>query len=61
MPVSPSDLQQTTMTEITDLQNNVLRTITNFSTRTRVRGLQLTYNIPYVYDLAAILCRQHTA
>jgi hypothetical protein len=59
MPVSPSDLQQTTMTEITDLQNNVLRTITNF--RTLVRGLQVTYNIPYVYDLVAILCRQHTA
>jgi len=59
MPVSPSDLQQTTMTEITDLRNNVLRTITNF--RTLVRGLQMTYNIPYVYDLVAILCRQHTA
>ncbi|PNF41610.1 hypothetical protein B7P43_G10448 [Cryptotermes secundus] len=40
------------------LRNKVLRTIGNFSRRTPVRDLLMSFKIPYVYDFVTKLCRQ---
>jgi hypothetical protein len=40
------------------LQNRVLRTISNYPRRTRVRDLHLAFHIPYVYDYITKLRRQ---
>jgi hypothetical protein len=40
------------------LQNCVLQTTGNFSRRTSVRNLHVTFQIPYVYDYITKLCRQ---
>jgi hypothetical protein len=40
------------------LQNKVIRIIGNFLRRTPVRDFHTAFNLPYVYDYVAKLCRQ---
>jgi hypothetical protein len=40
------------------LQNKVLRTIGNFSRRTPINNLGMTFKLPHVYDYITNLCRQ---
>jgi hypothetical protein len=40
------------------LQNKVLRTTGNFSRRTPVRDLHMTFKFPYIYDYITKLCTQ---
>jgi hypothetical protein len=40
------------------LQNKVIRTTGNFTRCTPVRDLYTAFNLPYVYDYVAKLCRQ---
>jgi hypothetical protein len=40
------------------MQNRVLRTIGSFPRRTTVRDLHVAFQIPYVYDFIAKLCRK---
>jgi hypothetical protein len=40
------------------LQNKVLRTIGNFSRRTRGRDLHMAFKLPYIYDYITKLWRQ---
>jgi hypothetical protein len=49
---------ETHLIKLQRLQNKVLRTIGNFPRHTPVRELHVAFNIPYVYDYIAKLCRQ---
>jgi hypothetical protein len=40
------------------LRNKVLRTVSNFPTRTPTRELHAAFNIPYVYDFITQFCGQ---